>query len=478
MELSLPPSQRKATFSLLYSELALHQAVLKIYTKPLFFRRNALIMSHDGRTLYDFARHTIPNIERLHAVLTRQEFHFREAIEITLNSKGKRRLVHLFPWEERIVDQLLFLMLNRFFHPLLSSHSYAYRYRGLGLDLCLHRIARAIQQRPRPLYFIKRDVTRYFPSVDHEIMLGLLEGWVDASDYLYQLVRERVKFRVRTAEGTRTAERGIPFGTPIACFLANLYLTPLDRAVTAIPGLAYYRYADDMLAFSSSREAALEAAKRLDAGLAELKLGSKGSQEENWMFTGDRAVEGVFASVPKFRHLGLEFRADGTVGLPRDKGRKIRRLFRVAFRDVTRELMTLPDPEQRIQRLIAVARHVLEQDTAFVAIIDFYLKHVSDEEQLRQIDRWLAEEVLARALRNGHRKANFRTFPFKQLRGWGLPSLRHRRRLLRHGRLKSSFFVFPKGWEEKRGRLPGRLTFSPRLEAAAFTIPRGNGGRL
>ena len=86
------------------------------------------------------------------------------------------------------------------------------------------------------------------------------------------------------------------------------------------------------------------------------------------------------------------------------------------------------------------------------------------------IDRWLAEEVLCLAFQNGHRKGNFRGIPFSQLRELGLPSLRHRRRLLCHGQLESPFFQLRNERiveQERRRRLSGRKAFSPGLEAVA-----------
>lgn len=478
--MSPPLGNPKLNFFSIYDKSALYDAVLRVYTKPLFSWQKALLMSHDGRTLYDFARHTSRNVQRLHSTLLRQEFQFREGIELHYTFNRKRRTIYLFPWEERIVDQLLFQMLNRFFHCVLSRHSYAYRYRGFGVDDCQHRITKSLQKCQRPIYLIKRDVANYYPSVDHDILLKLLEQWVEAKDYLYGLLQERVKFRILTNAGIRMADRGIPFGTPIACLLANLYLAPLDWEMAAVPDLAYYRYADDILAFSRCRDAVLEGAARLDATLAQLKLRSKASHEKNLMFAADGTADEVFKSVCKFRHLGLEFRSDGSVGLSREKARKIRNLFRFAFRRAQRKLGALGGPEQRAALLIDIAKYVVERGIRSVAIIDYYLKHVDDEKQLKLIDRWLAEEVLARALQTGHCKGNFLKLPFKRLREMGLPSLRHRRRLLRHGRLHSSFFVLRTNWliekerrrrekrmEKERRQLPGLRTFSPRLKAAA-----------
>ena len=469
LDFSLPAPRKKARFDSLYREVELHRAALKVYTKPLFAWRKALCMSHDGRTLYDFARHTPQNLERIHRALARHQFHFREGLELHYNFNGKHRTIYIFPWEERIVDVLLYGLLNRHFHSALSRHTYAYRHRGFGVDCCQHRIARRLAQTDRPLYFFKRDIADYFPSVEHGVLLDALGEWVEPDDYLSELLKARVEFLSRSGETVRVAEKGIPFGTAIACFFANLYLTPLDRQMAAFPGLSYFRYADDVLAFSSSRAEALDARACLSETLAGLGLTSKPSQHLDFCFAPEPSRDEQFDRVRKFRHLGLEFRNDGSIGLSRDKMRKIRNLFRFAFRRNRRKLGAGASPERRARVAIDVAKDVVENGIRSIAIIDYYLKHVDDEEQLRQIDRWLAEEVLALAFRNGHRKGNFRRLPFQRMRDMGLPSLRHRRRLLRHGHITSSFFVLrtERLIERERRRLPGPRAFSPSLKAAA-----------
>jgi hypothetical protein len=462
-ELSLPLAAQKATFGLLYSKSALYEAVLKVYTKPLFYREKGLRTSHDGQTLYHFAVHGTRNVDWLHTVLSEEKFHFRDGVELRFTDSGRRRIAYIFPWEERITDELLYRMLNKFFHARFSQQSYAFRYRGFGIDDCQHRVARCLGAGGRPLYVLKRDVRSYYPSVNQDLLLTLLEQWIEPSDYLYQLLRERVKFWVRARNGDRVPGRGIPFGTPVACLLANIYLTPLDVAMAGVPGLNYFRYADDVLAFSSSREAAREARDRLSGMLAKLKLASKPSHELNICFTHMPIPSDGFSWASKFRHLGLEFRVDGSVGLPRAKGRKIRNLFRQAFRKAQPKLASLHDGEERAELLASVARDVLEHGYRSIAILDYYLKHIDDEQQLRLLDRWLAEEVLARTFGDGHRKGNFRQISFKQLRQMGLPSLRHRRRLLRHGNLESSFFTLWTEWlvdnhfhdRASRARRPG-----------------------
>ncbi len=426
-------------------------------------------MSHDGRTLYDFARHTPGNVEKIHKALSLRQFRFRESLELNYNFNGKHRTIYMFPWEERIVDALLFHMLNRHFHSLFSDNTYAYRHRGFGVDHCQNRIAHALARRKQPVYFFKRDIQNYFPSIDHERLCTALGQWVDPKDYLYDLLHQRIEFQYRSGDHIRTADRGVPFGTAVACFFANMYLVPLDRQMRKFPGLAYFRYADDILAFSSDPHETLAASDCFEDIISDLRLRSKPNKKMDFRFSSKEEGDPRFEHLEKFRHLGLEFRADGTIGLSKDKLRKIRNLFRFAFRRNRRKFDVRSKPMSRARLAIDIAKNVVDSAVRSISIIDYYLKHVDDENQLRLLDRWVAEEILSIAFQKGHRKGNFRRLSFRQMREMGLPSLCHRRRLLRHGHIRSSFFVLrtERLIERERRRLPGLRTFSPCLEAAA-----------
>ena len=92
------------------------------------------------------------------------------------------------------------------------------------------------------------------------------------------------------------------------------------------------------------------------------------------------------------------------------------------------------DPMARAQLLVTIAAETIDQGLRNVAILDYYLKHVDDESQLRILDRWLAEEILSLVF-GGHKKSHFRQISFRQLRQMGLPSLLHRRRLILRGQI-------------------------------------------
>ncbi len=459
----------------LYREAELYKAAIRVYTKPLFMWRKALCTSTDGRTLYDFASHGLRSLHALHRALSRREFRYRPSVGLPYNFNGKRRTLYIAPWEERIVDFLLYRAMTRKLHAWFSRNSYAYRDRSLGLDRCQARIAALLRTQTGPVYLVKRDIADYFASVDHEILLSKLTCLMDSRDYLFELLRQRVCFEYQNESGAHRARIGIPFGAASSCAFANIYLTGLDREVEAIPGVHYFRYADDLLVLTASRGSAQEAMDCLDRNINGLRLRFKPSLQANLALQADTGADSTFVHAQCFRHLGLLFQAGGGVALSRDKSRKIQNLFRFAFRRARRRWTKCPDPQARAQILVKVAMETLQQGVRNVAILDYYLKHVDNEAQLERLDRWLAEEVLSRVF-GGHKKGHFRRIGFDRLRAMGLPSLVHRQRLIWRGKIESPFFIWQREKTTRafrgtvarlRRAASANAAFSPHPEAAA-----------
>ena len=479
--------QRLLRWRDVYREAELYKAAVQVYTKPLFFWRKALSVSTDGRTLYDFAARGLKGLGAIHEQLRAERFHFRPSAGLKYNFNGKRRTLYIPPWEERIVDLLIYRVLNRRLHHWFSPSCYAYRDRTYGLDRCQSRIRAALRKSGSPIYVVKRDISDYFASVNHEILLRQLAEHVAPGDYLSELLCERIRFEYQDEAGSHQAAIGLPFGCASACAASNIYLTGLDREIEGVAGVHYFRYADDMLLLSSSREEILLAKERLHASVSELHLTTKASHEADLVLSARTGASDLqFGAATAFRHLGLQFEAGGEVSLSRDKQRKIQNLFRFAFRRSRRRWQKIPDPRERARTLIAIACQTVERGVRNVAILDYYLKHVTDVSQLELLDRWLAEEILSWVF-GGHKKGHFAKISYQELRGYGLPSLVHRQRLILHGKIDSPFFIWQqqkadrafKGTVASRKRASGAASdFSLHPEAAAQEKPVRGGGRL
>ena len=434
---------KKLKFNEIYQRETLYRSALALYTKSLFFRRKASTVSWDGGTLYDFASNGTRELDLLHKKLVNRQFTFSPAKPLKIVRSNKERIVYIWPWNERVVDLMLYQQLNRRLDQYFSRSVYAFRWHGYGIDHCQNKVAEFIvKNKNQAIYVIKRDVANCFPSLPHKLLRDVTTAVIEPGDYLEQLLQEHIEFSYWLENGElATADAGVPFGAPTACLLANLALTPFDDALANKPMSCYTRYADDMLFLTTERETAQKAVEIFDTVFARLGLGSKESAAINGILTEVQQTEAdaTFTRLPGLKHLGIYFQANGTVSLSQDKQRKIYRLFRKAFARHQRRLKKITCAKKRAALLCTAARNMLEKTQSQVAIIDYYLKHVTDTKQLQLLDRWLAEEVLATALNTGHKKGNFAKISFKDLREMGLPSLSHRRLLLLHGHIDNSF---------------------------------------
>jgi len=423
-----------------YSEAALLKAVLKLYEKSLFYRSKAYNVWIDDETLFDFVTDSKNRLKQLHHGLKSKTFEFSPIRQKKLMFWQKERILNIESWVDKIVNTMLFTMLNEMYASKQSPYSYAYKHKSGGVDACQRAIIK-YSRRNQCKYFIKRDISNYFPSINHKMLLEKLDI---KDDYLKNIVTQRIEFQYHPhclanpkefQPIVETNIRGVPFGTPIACFLANWFLTSIDKEFEALD-VGYFRYADDFLIASPSREKAVKAMELLDSRLKELDLTIKPSHTKQYTYEhGDD----IFEKVCGFKHLGLFFKSNYGIGMSTDKLQKIRNLFLKRFKKAKRRVNRIKSVEKRAEYLVDLSNQALEYIKP-VAIVDYYLKHVTDEDQLNDLDRWLAEEVLARATGKGHKKGNFRHVSYKRLREMGLPSLKHRRRLILHGHIESNFF--------------------------------------
>ncbi|MBR2441086.1 MAG: hypothetical protein IKB25_12880 [Lentisphaeria bacterium] len=433
----------KLKFDEIYQREALYRSALNLYTKSLFCRNKARTTSWDGKTLYDFAGNGTKELDMLHKAVVNRKFSFSPAKPLKIIRNEKERIVYIWPWRERVVDLMLYQQLNQRLDHCFSPSVYAFRWHGYGVDQCQNKVKRFIcRHSDKPIYVIKRDVANCFPSIPHELLKEVVASITVKDDYLEKLLLDHVSYSYFQDDGELiTADSGVPFGAPTACLLANLALKPFDDALTVFPESCYSRYADDMLFLTVNSEFAKVAAEKFDTIFEQLGLVSKASAAVNGILTDleDVTPEPGFTVLSGQKHLGLYFKPGGTVSLALDKQRKICNLFRKAFAKCKRRLQKTSEVKKRVTILCHAANYMLEKTQSQIAIIDYYLKHINDVKQLQLLDRWLAEEVLSIALNTGHKKGNFAKFSFQKLREAGLPSLVHRRNLLLHGHIESSF---------------------------------------
>ena len=151
--------------------------------------------------------------------------------------------------DDRVIQQALAQELSGVFEVEFSENSYAYR-PGRNANDAL----RAVQSAAAAGYTeaVDCDLKGFFDHVDHDLLMARVAAKVRDQRVL-RLIGRYLRAGVVLPDGTREpTPRGVPQGGPLSPLLANIMLTPLDRALES-RGLRFARYADDFLILVQSR---------------------------------------------------------------------------------------------------------------------------------------------------------------------------------------------------------------------------------
>ena len=83
---------------------------------------------------------------------------------------GKLRPLGLPSWSDKLVGEVVRLLLEAYYEPQFSGHSHGFR-KGRGCHTALRKVQ---ETWTGTVWFIEGDISDCFGSADHEILLGIL----------------------------------------------------------------------------------------------------------------------------------------------------------------------------------------------------------------------------------------------------------------------------------------------------------------
>jgi RNA-directed DNA polymerase len=186
---------------------------------------------------------------------------------------GSLRDVAVFQVADSAVSTLTFRRLRDKNARHLSSRAYAYRQDLTLHDAVLH-ISSDFNLRSR-IFVAEFDFRKFFDSISHEhIRRVLRDERFFITDREHKVIDAflsapslRVSSYNRNSEVWR--QRGIPQGTSISLFLANVAAYPLDRKLESL-GVGFARYADDTLIWGDSYDIVCKAVNALEETASEM----------------------------------------------------------------------------------------------------------------------------------------------------------------------------------------------------------------
>jgi len=101
--------------------------------------------------------------------------------------------------------------------------------------------------------YIRIDIEDFYPTLNHTILANILA--IEVPKELLKIIISAIQNNTTSDFSKRSRVRsnlGVPQGLSISNLLAEIYMRDLDKEMIGLPGIAYYRYVDDIIILCNS----------------------------------------------------------------------------------------------------------------------------------------------------------------------------------------------------------------------------------
>lgn len=203
---------------------------------------------HWKRSVRLYTLYSIANIAKLASKMRDRKWMFEKHKEFIIKDRGKVRHVQALSMDERIIQKALRqYILDKLLTTTLIYDSGA-TVKGKGVDFARKRIVQHLRKyyakHGNNGYVLQIDIRSYFSSIDHNILLSMLNKKIKDTDVLGLI-----------SESMSLYEHGLCLGSEMNQILSTWYLSPLDHICKERFRIKYYgRYMDDIYILHESKE--------------------------------------------------------------------------------------------------------------------------------------------------------------------------------------------------------------------------------
>ncbi|MGW2184164.1 reverse transcriptase domain-containing protein [Streptomyces sp. NPDC001732] len=211
----------------------------QMFNPQLYLLAYGRIYSNKGAMTPGVTQETVDGmsmgrVDRIIDAMRHERYRFRPArrVHIPKKQSGKTRPLGLPTWSDKLVGEVVRLLLEAYYEPVFSSRSHGFRPRK-GCHTALREVANTWTG---TTWFIEGDIADCFGSLDHEVMLRSLGENIHDSRFL-RLVRNMLTAGYLEDWTWHATLSGAPQGGVASPVLSNIYLHKLDTYVeqTLIP---------------------------------------------------------------------------------------------------------------------------------------------------------------------------------------------------------------------------------------------------
>jgi group II intron reverse transcriptase/maturase len=215
--------------------LPLEDIYRQLYNPDLYLRAYARMYSNKGAMTKGTTNETVDGmslkkIEKLIDDLRHERYRWTPVRRTLIPKKnGKMRPLGIPTWSDKLLQEVIRLILEAYYEPQMSNHSHGFR----PLRGCQTALLTIRQTWTGTKWFIEGDIKGCFDNIDHQIMLSILGEKLHDNRFI-RLLGHLLKAGYLEEWRYHQTLSGSPQGGVVSPILSNIYLEKLDHFVEKV----------------------------------------------------------------------------------------------------------------------------------------------------------------------------------------------------------------------------------------------------